>query len=90
MCNVFLKGERERRGGAAWSGVIFAGSGEKESCDRQPEAKTRKKKKEGEEKEVVGGGLERWTGRESEFGAVSALRYYFHLPFPELSELAPL
>lgn len=47
MCNVFLKGERERerRGGAAWSGVTFAGSGEKESCDRQPEAKTRGKKR---------------------------------------------
>lgn len=25
--------------------------------------------------------------REREFGTVGALRYYFHLPFPELSEL---
>lgn len=32
-------------------------------------------------------GWSRWTARESEFRAVSALRYYFHLPFPELSEL---
>ncbi len=58
-------------------GVTFRGSGGKESCDRQPEAKTRKKRRR----------VERWTARESEFGAVSAPRYYFHLPFPELSEL---
>lgn len=70
--------------------MTFAGSGEKESCDRQPEAKTREKKRE--KRWLVGvERVERWTGgRESEFGAVSALRYYFHLPFPELSELAPL
>lgn len=42
--------------------MTFAGSGEKESCDRQPEAKTRGKK---EGKEVVGGGgeggeVDRW------------------------------
>lgn len=78
MCNAeFLK----RREGAEWSGVTFGGSGEKGSCDRQPEAKTEK------DGEGVRWGGERWTARESEFGAVSALRYYFHLPFPELSEL---
>lgn len=48
----------------------------RESCERQPEAKTREESGRG------------WSGaRASEFGAVSALSYYFHLPFPELSEL---
>ena len=41
MCNVFLRRERE---GAEWPGVIFRGSRKKESCGRQPEAKTRKKR----------------------------------------------
>lgn len=33
----------EGREGAEWSGVTFRGSREKESCDRQPEAKTRRR-----------------------------------------------
>lgn len=56
---VFLKGVQE------WSGATSRGSGGKGSCDRKPEAKTRRG--------VLGG------------GAVSALSYYFHFPFPELS-----
>lgn len=36
MCNVLLKAARVQNG---W-GVTFGGSGRKESCDREPEAKT--------------------------------------------------